>query len=73
MVKSLQSITLGLLKAAGNILVDVGLSILLLGIGGLPVLSAGHLLPVYITPTGVLVGFISLIFITYLYIQVILG
>ena len=73
MVEFLHRITLELLKAAGHILVDLGLSILLLGAGALLVLAIVSLLSAYITPVGILAGFMVITPITYLYIRSIRG
>ena len=69
MVELLHRITLELFKAAGHILVDLGLSVLLLGAGALLVLAIVSLLSAYITPVGILAGFMAITPITYLYLR----
>ena len=69
MVELLHRIALELLKAAGHILVDLGLSVLLLGAGTLLVLATVSLLSAYITPVGILAGFLAITPITYLYLK----
>lgn len=73
MFESLHRIALELLKAAGHILVELGLSVLLLGAGTLLVLATVSLLSAYITPVGILAGFMAITPITYLYVRSIRG
>ena len=73
MVESLHRIIIELLKATGQILIDLGLSVLFLGVGALLVLAVVAFLSAYITPVGILVGFIAVTAVTYLYFRVIQG
>ena len=71
MVESLQRITLELLKAAGHVLVDLGVSVLFLGVGALLLLAVVTFLSAFITPVGILVSFLTVTTVTYLYLRMI--
>ena len=73
MVELLHRITIELLKAAGHILVDLGVSVLLLGAGALLLLAIINLLSAYITPVGILAGFMAITPATYLYLKSLRG
>jgi hypothetical protein len=71
MGESLQRIALELVRAVGHVLIDLGVSILFLGAGALLLLAVVTFLSAFITPVGILVGFVTVTTVTYLYIRLI--
>ncbi len=69
MVEQLHKFGVELFKGIGAILTDLMLSFLLLGVAAMLVSGSYRLLIAYITPLGMLVGFVCVVPITYIFVR----
>ena len=73
MIEQLHKGGMGLIKGAITVLTEFVLSLLLLGIGALLLAGGYQLLIMYITPLGMLAGFICFVPITYIFVRLTQG